>query len=319
MSHLLLDQVGCRGTTVALAVAVLFLCGCERKAAPDIALDPDVVAMVGTRKIRVADLERELAARGATARTEAVLQEMIRFEAQLAEARRTGIDAEPETQRAIERMLVSRLEERQRGAGQPSVTEAEVTALYESEIDRHTLPAAVRGGVIRIGVSTKADESSRRRKADLAADLRSRAESLDEPGYHALVRENSDDTATRYNRGDTGWITATDDGSLPGAVAEALRSLRTNGAISPVIETTNAFLFVRLYATRPRTRRPLQEIADGLRHRILLGKSEERDREHLRRILGSVPIRTNSAALAGLSSRHATHPSNPSPPRPQTP
>jgi parvulin-like peptidyl-prolyl isomerase len=319
VSHVRFDHVVCRGTFVAIAIAALFLCGCKRKAATVNALDTDVLAVVGTREIRAADLERELASRGPAARPEAVLEEMIRFEARLSEARRTGIDAEPETQRAIERMLVSRLEERQRGAGQPSVTDAEVTALYESEIDRHTLPAAVRGGVLRIGVSTKADESSRRRKGELAAELRSRAESLDEPGYHALVRESSDDTATRYNRGDTGWITATDDGSLPVAVAEALRSLRTNGAISPVIETTNAFLFVRLYATRPRTRRPLQEIADGLRHRILLGKSEERDREHLRRILGSVPIRTNSAALAGLSSRHATHPSNPSPPRNPTP
>ena len=319
MIHLRFEHLGCRGPFGALAMAALILCGCGRKAAPGNALDPDVLAVVGTREIRVADLERELAARGPTARTEAVLQEMIRFEAQLAEARRAGIDAEPETQRAIERMLVSRLEERRRAAAPPSVSDAEVTALYESEIDRHTLPAAARGGVLRIGVSTKADPSARRRKAELAAELRSRAESLDEPGYHALVRESSDDTATRYNRGDTGWISETDHGSLPVAVAEALRSLRTNGAISPVIETTNAFLFVRLYATRPRTRRPLHEIADGLRHRILLGKSEERDREHLRRILGSVPIRTNSAGLAGLPSRHATHPSNPSPPRPPTP
>ena len=222
------DHRRSRAALVVLAVTLFFLAGCGRPPEPSEAMAPEVVAVVGDREIRGADLDQELAARGPTASPAEVLGEMIPFEAQLAEARRIGIEAEPETRRAMGRPPVSRQEERQRAGPSPSVTDAEVSALHAAEIDRHTVPAAVRGGVARIA------------------------------------------------------------------------------------ETTNAFHLVRLCATKPRTRRPVQGVADGLRHRILLGKSDERDGEHLRRVL-------ESATLAGLASRHVPNPSNPLSPRPPSP
>lgn len=290
------------GTAILLsAVLLLVLAGCGRPASEADSGSEDVLAEVGGRRILRADLEREMATRGRSADPGTVLGELVRFELDLAEARRAGIEDEPGTRRAVERLLVSRLHERRPAAAAAAVADAEVAALYDREADRFTRPAAVRGSVLRVAVSPKADPEARARRAELAEALRAKAESLDGTGFQSLVRERSDDAATRYSGGDTGWIPDGESGALPAAVADALRGLAVSDRALALVETTNAFHIVRFRESRPAARRPLAEVAEGLRHRLRLAKAEELERARVQALMERTPVRTNLAALTALA------------------
>src|SRR5262245_57570140 len=71
--------------------------------------DPSVVAMVADAKIRLEDLQAEIARRGNASAVDpkTVLQQMINRRALVARARRLGLERNPEIVRAYENLLIT--------------------------------------------------------------------------------------------------------------------------------------------------------------------------------------------------------------------
>src|SRR5215212_531583 len=88
--------------------AALALAGCSKSPKPD----PDVLAKVGTREIRTADLKREVERRRKLGRSvpgkELLLREMVQYEALLQRAKATAIDQDPQVEREIGNLLVGK-------------------------------------------------------------------------------------------------------------------------------------------------------------------------------------------------------------------
>lgn len=262
------------------------------------AMTADVVALVGGRPVTRAALERELARRGPGAERQAALDALVHFEATLAKARAAGFDRDPETAAAIERLLVARFEERELAAAEtPAVSDEEIRARYAATAAQHAVPAAARGGVLFLKVSPKAAPGQRAQVAKLAEQLREAAAAADNDAFADLVRNRSDDQTTRYQAGDTGWISAGQSGSWEPAVAEALLALRRAGECAPVVETPRGFHVVRLRETRPAGTRPLGEVAAALRHQLMLEKRAALTADFRARMRAGLDIRTNQAAL----------------------
>ncbi len=254
-----------------------------------------VVAMVAGRAVTKNALEKEMARRGPGSRKEAVLDELIRFEATLTKARASGFDRDPEIVNAMERVLVARFEERELGSVEfPAVAEDEIRARHAADAARYRSPPAVRGAVLFLKCSPRMGAEQRAAVASLAETLRTQLATADAATIGRLARENSEDQATRYQGGDTGWIPAgLAGGALEPAVIEALFALDPPGAAARVIETPRGYHVARLMATRPAATRPLAEVRDVIRHQMALEKREQRAAAFRERMRAGLDIRTN--------------------------
>jgi parvulin-like peptidyl-prolyl isomerase len=300
------------GTLTALALVVLIGASCRpQPTAIETALAPEVVAIVAGRRITRAALEREVARRGVGATKEAALAGLIQFEAVLAKARTAEFDRDPEIAAAIERLLVARFEERELAAAEtPAVSESEVQARYAADLARYTVPAAARGGVLFLRSSPKAAADQRAQVAKMAEQLHTQAQAAGAALFERLVREHSDDQASRYQRGDTGWLSVGQSVGWEPPVVAALQALQQSGECAPLVETPRGFYIVRLTETKPASTRPLAEVADSIRHQLQQEKREQLTAAFHARMKAGLDIRTNQAALEQIlvATRTGIHP-----------
>jgi PPIC-type PPIASE domain len=283
---------------------------CRKEASSTVdATGPDVVATVGSRTIRRSTLERELSRRGPGTTKEAVLADLVRFETVLAKARAAGFDQDPEVVSATEHLVVARFEERELASAEsPVVSEAEVRARYESDSARHSIPAARRGGVILLRSSPKADPEHQAALARRAEALRVAAMAADDAGFERLVRENSDDTATRFRRGDTGWVSEGNPGGWDPALVAALFALGSPGECTPPVPTGQGIAIARLAEVRAAAIRPLAEVGEGIRHQLRLEKRERIAADFQVRMSAGLDIRTNIETLDRIFAAHRDTP-----------
>lgn len=290
-------------STVILLVLAAAVASCrQEKPAPVTELAPDVVAMVAGRPVKRSALEAELARRGPGVTKEAVLDDLVRYEATLTQVRAAGFDRDPATVAAIERLMVARFEERELAAAEAStVSEDEVRAAYAADAARYAIPAAVRGGVLFLRSSPRSASEKRAAVAEQAERLRIQAQAADGAAFERLVREHSEDQATRYQAGDTGWLSGgADKNRWDPAIAEALNALQRPGDCAPVVATATGFYVIRLTGTKPAATRPLTEVGPAIRHQLQQSKREQSTAAFHARMRAGLDIRTNAAVLARI-------------------
>lgn len=306
-----------------LAVSGL-LFSCSRKQDPDAA----ALARVGDSEITVGEFRAAMVRRAGDvpqvfedpANRRALLDEMIRFEALVARARRDGYFDDPEIRGAINRLVVGRLERdaQERAAAGLAVTDEEVRAAYESGAAEFGISARVQAAVIRI---ERPRVASIEKDAELLAKAeRAREEALTLPeatrhfGY--LAAKYSDDQATRYKGGDMGWINAgAKDLRWPAGVVDAAFALSSPGECSPVVTADDGYYLVKLLRKEDASRLPFEQVAANIRNRL---ERERRQRvldDLYRGSLGAVPVRVDEARLAEVRPAAAvTPPVTPEPP-----
>lgn len=263
---------------LALLLGSALLAGCGDRVPEQQAAEP-VLAVIGDEVITVAEFEDEMRLRPGyyreTEHRRQLLDQMIRRRALVAEARRQGIDRMPEMRRMIERLLVQRLHETQIDAeiAEAAVSDQEVFDFYQAHQDEFARPARIQGAIIHVAAAAGSEESVRAEKRARIEDALQEAEDLPDEVLHfgQVALEYSDDRASRYQGGVVGWLV-----NRPGhtyrwdaAVVDGLFALEAPGDIGPVIETDDGFYLIRLVAREDAQTRPLEQVADGIRHRLL--------------------------------------------------
>lgn len=251
--------------------------GCSRPPAPD----PDLVARIGDREIRVAEFEDWMRHRavGANQRAkEALLEELFDHYAAVQEAVDRGLDRDPAIRRAWENLLVSRLREQQL---EPRLTNAvptpsQVAVQYSNRIAAFNEPELRRGAMLFASLPPEAPEDRRMAVRERLARARQLAlgASAAEPGtrgFGALAVEFSEDPVTRYKGGDLGWLAASrSDNRFDPAVLEVLFALRQTNDVSGVIETPRGFYVVKWLDVRPARVKSLESVRAMLEHELLI-------------------------------------------------
>ncbi len=287
------------------AAGLLALAGCAKPPAPD----PTVLATVGDRVIRVADVEREIAwrqsARRGVPEPRALLEEMISQESLMQKARAAGLENDPEFQRACRSLLVSKFKEHELT---PQVEALQVSAeelrmAYEKQKDRHTQPGKARLALVQI----KTDPTmSGARLAELRTRIEeARAESLaltDGPqGFGKVAVAYSEDQASRYKGGDVGWF---DEGQThyrwPAEVISAGFALKNCGDVSEVIRAANGLYLVKKLDTRAASITPQTQVEEGLRRQLLKEKREQAEKSFLSEARRAAGVKTFTEALASI-------------------
>jgi parvulin-like peptidyl-prolyl isomerase len=292
---------------------LMVLTGCGRDSVPERAdaarppLADTEVARVGNVAISRQAFEREWERRTDVRSKEELLQEMIRFESLLAQARAAGVDRNPEVAAAFNRMVVGKFQEEQldrRGLDSIPVSEAEVQAFYENHPERFTSPAQVRLGMTFCRASAKATPEKRQQLRQEAEALWNQASQAGDDGFRQLARQRSDDQATRYAGGDTGWF-------VPGQtvsrwepeVIKAALALAQPGDLAPLVETGSGFYIVKLLGTQPASQRPLAEVRDGIVYQLRMEKAQQLRQKFFEEMQAGLAIEINRAALDAVPDR----------------
>lgn len=301
---------GVIGSLLSLSLIAAAQGAPEQSSTPPPAVSPQqdtAVATVGSARIAATGLERELvASRAATpGQKQAVLEKLVRFELLHAAALAAGYESKPQITDAVRRLIVGafvqeQLEPRLAGI---QVTEAEIKGYFAGHQGDFTIPEAVRAAVIQIKVSPKASEEKRaalRARAEAA-----RAEALALPASTAslgsVAVKYSEEQATRYRGGDTGWLRAGQrDPRWDKEVVDAIFALRKPGEVGPVVAAASGFHVVRLMELRASVPRTLDDVRDQVSHLMVTAKKAQVEREFYAELAAKIPVSIDEQALAAV-------------------
>lgn len=288
-----------------LLFGCIALAGCNQQAPPQRAAD--ILATVGERTIRVADLEAEAARRAALGQAipvkESLLEEIVSREALLARALELGLAEQPDVRRRYHNLLLAELKEREL---QPRLKQAKVSpealrAAGASEARRR--PAQIRLAVLRLAAPPRTSPEKLTRLAERLAEARERASSLPphETGFGALAVDYSDDQSTRYRGGEFGWFdVGRTNYSLPAPVLAAGHRLARVGEISDVLHTGDGFFLVRLMELRE-AGQPANGTSEVALHHSLLAQERKRiEAEFSTEARAHARVEINTQALASV-------------------
>ena len=275
-----------------------------------------VLATVGERKITVDDLKNEIAIRHAARRPipdkDALLREMVEFETLLQRAQRSGLLNDPQVQRELNSLLITKLKERQLTPAQEAFTPSpeDLKAEYERNLAKFTRPPKVRLAVLALVADAKLSDAKREELRTRMTEAREKAlanqgpknpsglPSRDLTGFGTLALDYSDDQASRYRGGDVGWL---DAGVFtyrwPREVLAAGYALEKN-QVSPVIETKEGAFLVMKTDGRAGSTVSFAEAEPMLRQSLIVKRRGELEQAFRDETARAVPVSIHTQALA---------------------
>lgn len=285
------------GSASPLKVGFLVLCslvaliGCRKE--PPAPVVEEAVARVGDGAITLDDVKAKLSEQPAFVRARydspekkrEFVDSLVRFELLAQEARRRGLDQDPEVQAMLEKVLVQRLVQTVAEEAGASVEDAEARAFYDANLQEYVRPEQVR--VRHLFLSAPSDAEGRARRKAEAAQLLA---SLKRPGtpdeaFEEAVRAHSEDLETKGVGGDTGLRTREELESRGGsALAQNAFSLRTVGEVGTLVESERGFHLVKLIARQP----ALEQSFESVKPRIVNRLSAERRSKAVDELIASL-------------------------------
>ncbi len=217
--------------------------------------DSAVVATVGTKKITVADFNKRY--KEVTTEVlinppskEVFLEELVRYEMGVQEARKRGYDKDPIVLERFNQEMYKALLEKEIGqkVEESVVTEAEMKAWYTKNPQIRLSDILIE---VKPGASVEQKAEARKRAGEILDEVKKSKRPFEE-----LVRLYSDDITTKNLGGDIGWQTRI---SLVSSYYESVNKLAVS-EISNLIETPFGFHIVKLTGRRSYDEAPKREI-----------------------------------------------------------
>ena len=321
-----------RGFSVWGALVMLIgsmLLGCRK--ADESAPAPEWVVQVGTQRVATATFEADWSQRQSQQERPVSAGDVLAtfvgdWQAYLA-AGEMGLLEDPELQKAIRRLVAGKVRESlSKTLSKPSsdapIEPMEIEAVYRSQPQRWQRPPAWNIAWLVASVSPKAEPSRRAAVRERLEGYRREILAGGDPKavFAILCSNHSDDTATRYLRGELGWLLREQlVGRMGESVAEEAILLNPTNRLSAVLESPTRMVLLMHLGNRLVQMRPLDEVAPQIRTEMGKQRDEELKRALAQELNRRVPVQTNLAVLARLKAPvvPVTTPRPPSPmPRP---
>ncbi len=315
----------------SLIMSLGMLLSCDQKAG--VAVGPSVLARVGTQVITAEDIKNEAARRAAGNQTVPekadLLQQMVDRLLLVERAKSAKLDADFETRRAIESVLITKLREKELESelAAVEVIDAELRLEFESEPAKFAQPAKVRLALLfqemkstmsetkQSEIRQRMEEALQKAQAQPAGGGRGPAAG----GFGSLAVDYSEDQVSRYRGGDIGWLeVGSESARWPKEVVEVGCSLE-KGKISGIIQAGNGLYVVMKTDFRVAGATSFEEARQGLRQSSMAKKRRQIEEDFIKQTAQLVKSEIDSTALAALDFPHSTKPvvppnSNTSPP-----
>jgi len=269
----------------------------------------DIVAIVDGKPLPRSVLEAELARlsrHGRAADPEKVLEDLIQRERLVARAVRLGLEQDPEVQRSIQTILITRLKERELEPKIRSldISNEDVQAVKQTLNKRKVLLPQVRLAALRLQVNPKASAAKIKEAEARLEEAREKAQELpaDTVGFGSLAIAYSDDDTTRYRGGDLGWL-ETDPSKyhFDQAMLKAGFGLKNAGEISPIIRGKDGLYLVRVIERREAAATASNAGDELARHRAKIEKRRALENSFVEETRQMIPVTINSTAAEKLA------------------
>lgn len=259
----------------------------------------EVLVKVGDRTITVGEFADRLASQSpylrarfeSPERRKEFLDNLVRFELLVYEAKRRGYADTPEILRARRNAMIQQLVKKE--VDEPLeasvITNEEMKAVYDANPDEFNRPAEVRASHIFIRDRKKANELlAEAKKADLA-------------GFRSLARERSEDDATKNNGGDLQFFEAKGEGQPPATIRDAAFSLDKVGAVYPnLVEADGGYHIIMLTGKRAPLTRTYEQAKRAIRHKLVRERRDAAMAALTERLRKEVEVEVDYAALQSI-------------------
>ena len=247
-------------STIGLAISLSFSAHAQK--------GTDVVATVGTKKITLDEFNKKyqeiLSQTLSGAPTKKVfLEDLVRYEMGIQEAKKKGIEKDPDFQERVNQEMYKVLLEKELGK---KVQESQVSE--EDMKTWYTKNPQIRVSSILVEVKPGATEGqrgeARKRAEEILKEVKGSKRSFEE-----LVRLYSDDTTTKALGGDIGWQSRI---TLNPTFYEAAVKLKTNEITPALVETPFGFHILKLTGRR--------SYEEATRREIRMAVFDEKRKQH---------------------------------------
>ncbi len=274
----------------------------------------DVLAVVNDSVITQDDFITQMSLRGGHSagqyqdlkQKQILLRFLINQKLLMNEALAKGIDQDPLVQKIYRQTVVDKFLETSLNnhLAQITVSTAEAKDYFEQNKKKYNRPARRRGAMIfKEFSSSMSDEDKQALKDELIA-VKNKAAGLPAHQTHfgELARVHSDDRSTMYQGGVIGWLIEHPNRAYkwPEAVTQAVFDLSDNGDMSDVIETDRGYYLVRLVASENIQETHFEQIADGIKQKLLADKQTAAKKAFLANIENNAHIEINEALLMAI-------------------
>ena len=298
-----------RAIIIVLAVAAA---SCSKKAEETPAIEDEwpqhglteaqaneVLAKVGDRTITVGELADRLASQSpylrarfeSPERRKEFLDNLVRFELLVYEARRRGYADKPEITRARRNAMIQQLVKKE--VDEPfealEITDEEIKAIYDANPLEFDRPAQVRASDIFI------------KERAAATALLARAKETDLAGFRKLAREESENEKTKGAGGDLHFFEASGEGDPPAAIREAAFSLDKVGTVYPkLVEEGDGYHIIILTGKRAGVTRTYEQAKRAIRHKLTREKKDAAMEALTERLRKEIDVEVDYDALNSI-------------------
>ncbi len=227
----------------------------------------EALATVGDRTITVGEFADRLASQSpylrarfeSPERRKEFLDNLVRFELLVYEAKRRGYEDKPEIKRARRNAMIQQMVKQEIDAPLEAVeiADEEIKAIYDANPEAYNRQAQVRASHIFIEDRARAQKLlAQAKKADLA-------------GFRKMAREQSQDEKTKSSGGDLQFFAADEEGSPPKAIRDAAFKIDKVGVVYPdLVQDGGGYHIIMLTGKRAPLTRTYEQAKRAIRHKL---------------------------------------------------
>ena len=302
-----------RKPTIA-AIGLLLLVACKGSGSSDGAggKEDPVVARVGEGAITASEVQAKLEeqppiVRSRYASLEAkkeFLDGLVRFELLVQEAKREGLEQDPEVKATLEKLMVQRLiQKRSATAAVQPLTEEELRKYYQEHLGEFVRPEKVR--ISQVFLASASNDSKRaavRAEADkLLAQVMQQESGQVKVAFSELARTRSDDAASKAAAGDLGYQTREELAARWGQeLADAAFGLKVMGAMGLVASERGLHL-MKLTGRQPGLEQSFEQVKPRIESRLQLEKRSRAMDDLVTALKARTKVEVDAKALGAIS------------------
>jgi peptidyl-prolyl cis-trans isomerase C len=297
-----------------LTAAVLLVCACKGSGGTEASWGkPDpVVAKVGDGVITASGFQARLEEQPPVLRSrytslaskKEFLDNLVRFELLVQEARRQGLDQDPEVKATLEKLIVQRLMQKHAAtAAATPLTDEELRKYYQEHLGEFVRPEKVRvSQVFLASASNDAKRAAVKAEADtLLGEVKRQEAGPVKVAFTELARTRSDDAASKEAAGDLGYQTREELTAKWGqAVADAAFGLNALGELGQVASERGLHL-LKLTGRQPGLEQSFDTVRPRIESRLQMEKRSRLMDDLVTSLRSKTKVEVDEQVLGGIA------------------
>ena len=219
------------------------------------------------------------------------LDSLVRFEVLAKEAYRRGLDKDPEVIRTMKQVMIQKLmrDEFDAKITADTVTDVEMKAYYDANLDEYVKPEEVRVSAIILKNKAQADRVLIEAKGDAGKTNK---------GFRDLVMKYSQDEESKLRGGDLRYLELTNK-DVPPPIVKGAFGLENTGDVSAVVDAGNGqFYILKQTGRRKQMTKSFDDAKPQIRNKLFREKRLKAQQDFIDGLRAKAKVEIDEANLA---------------------